>query len=226
MIVMRLSCPTCSTEYEVPDAAIGGRSRKLRCGQCGYQWRLAFEAEQDWAVLAPEAPAWPVDAREPAGVSAWPQVPEDLNVFPPAVPQFGKPMDAAVQVEISEAVAQEEAVPDRDAEKAAVEAPDGDHGLPTFLTAERGGESGLAPEPDEAAAETSRFAELIYAARNSAAAYEPEASRRGARSAGRHTLLKVILLLVLLVVAVLLEHRLVIRFLPASARLFQALGLR
>src|ERR1700686_4559205 len=165
MIVMRLSCPTCSTEYEVPDAALGGRSRKLRCGQCGYQWRVAFEAEEDLATLPPVAPAWPVDAREAAGGSAWPQVPEDLNVFPPAVPQFGKPVDAAAQVEISEAVAQEEVVSDRDAEKATLEA------------------------PDEAAAETSRFAELIYAARNNAAAYEPEAARRGARSAGRHTLL-------------------------------------
>ena len=36
---MRLSCPNCSTEYEVPDAALVGRSRKLHCTHCGTDWR-------------------------------------------------------------------------------------------------------------------------------------------------------------------------------------------
>jgi len=35
---MRLSCPTCQTEYNVPDAALTGRTRKLRCVTCGTQW--------------------------------------------------------------------------------------------------------------------------------------------------------------------------------------------
>jgi predicted Zn finger-like uncharacterized protein len=35
---MRLTCPHCSTEYEVPDAALAGR-RWLRCDRCGHQWR-------------------------------------------------------------------------------------------------------------------------------------------------------------------------------------------
>ncbi len=38
---MRLSCPACQTEYDVPDAALTGRSRTLRCGRCDHQWRVA-----------------------------------------------------------------------------------------------------------------------------------------------------------------------------------------
>lgn len=37
--IMRLLCPSCSTEYEVPDAALVGRSRKLHCTHCGTDWR-------------------------------------------------------------------------------------------------------------------------------------------------------------------------------------------
>ncbi|WP_284258458.1 zinc-ribbon domain-containing protein [Acidocella aquatica] len=36
---MQLLCPSCSTVYEVPDAALAGRSRKLHCVQCGTDWR-------------------------------------------------------------------------------------------------------------------------------------------------------------------------------------------
>jgi predicted Zn finger-like uncharacterized protein len=32
--IMRLSCPNCQTEYEVPDAALTGRARTLRCAKC------------------------------------------------------------------------------------------------------------------------------------------------------------------------------------------------
>jgi len=35
---MRLSCPSCQTEYDVPDAALTGRIRKLRCVSCGNVW--------------------------------------------------------------------------------------------------------------------------------------------------------------------------------------------
>ena len=32
---MHLTCPQCDTEYDVPDAALIGRARTLRCGDCG-----------------------------------------------------------------------------------------------------------------------------------------------------------------------------------------------
>jgi predicted Zn finger-like uncharacterized protein len=40
-VIMRLSCPACQTEYEVPDAALAGRARTLRCANCGHQWQSA-----------------------------------------------------------------------------------------------------------------------------------------------------------------------------------------
>ncbi len=43
--IMRLSCPECRTEYEVPDAALTGRPRTLRCATCGTKWQTpALEA--------------------------------------------------------------------------------------------------------------------------------------------------------------------------------------
>ncbi len=38
-VIMRVSCPSCQTEYEVPDAALTGRARTLRCSNCMTKWR-------------------------------------------------------------------------------------------------------------------------------------------------------------------------------------------
>jgi len=73
---MRVSCPNCSTEYDVPDAALAGRSRKLRCERCGHAWRTGAPA----AEFVPAAPAWPVAAK-PAPVFAPP--PEPAYTPPP-----------------------------------------------------------------------------------------------------------------------------------------------
>jgi predicted Zn finger-like uncharacterized protein len=63
---MRLSCPACQTEYEVPDAALTGRARTLRCGHCDHQWQVAplaatpAGAELVTGMQLPEAPPpWP-----------------------------------------------------------------------------------------------------------------------------------------------------------------------
>jgi len=202
MKAMRLTCPNCSTEYDVPDAALGARRRKLRCGLCAHEWRFALSAEENGVALAPELPAWPVDTRVPMDEPAW------------------------QKTGISEVMAEEEFIPNR------VVDPDGDaetdaddaHGLPAFLTEGRSGDNALLDPV--VTAETSRFAELIYAARKNAANHEAEALSLGARPSRRNTALKVVLLLALIVVMVLLEHRLVVRFLPASAAVFKALGLR
>jgi len=54
---MRLSCPACQTEYEVPDAALAGRARTLRCANCGHQWLSAPAAAE---VPLPPPPPPPV----------------------------------------------------------------------------------------------------------------------------------------------------------------------
>jgi predicted Zn finger-like uncharacterized protein len=48
---MRLTCPACQTEYEVPDAALAGRARTLRCGHCDHQWQVGA---LDPAPLTPQ----------------------------------------------------------------------------------------------------------------------------------------------------------------------------
>ena len=37
---MLLTCPNCQTEYDVPDAALTGRSRTLRCDNCMTKWKV------------------------------------------------------------------------------------------------------------------------------------------------------------------------------------------
>jgi predicted Zn finger-like uncharacterized protein len=53
---MRLSCPSCQTEYDVPDAALAGRTRTLRCVTCGYQWQ-AGPLPGDAPIPPPPAPS-------------------------------------------------------------------------------------------------------------------------------------------------------------------------
>lgn len=198
MKAMRLTCPNCSTEYDVPDAALGARRRKLRCGLCAHEWRFALGAEERGVALAPELPAWPVDTRVPMDEPAW------------------------QTAGISEA--EEEFIPNRVVDPEVDAEAEAAHGLPAFLSEGRLRDDALLNPV--ATAETSRFAELIYAARNNAANHAAEELRLGARHPRRNTALKVIALLVLVAVAVLLEHRLVVRFVPASATLFEALGLK
>ena len=38
MDIMRITCPECFAQFDVPDGAIKETGRKLRCGQCKHQW--------------------------------------------------------------------------------------------------------------------------------------------------------------------------------------------
>jgi predicted Zn finger-like uncharacterized protein len=52
--IMHLTCPQCHTEYDVPDAALIGRARTLRCADCGT--KFTAPALPDPALAAPEVP--------------------------------------------------------------------------------------------------------------------------------------------------------------------------
>jgi predicted Zn finger-like uncharacterized protein len=85
---MRLSCPGCQTEYEVPDAALAGRAKMLRCAVCGIQWQAAAPA------LSPAAPTI-----EPAAPVA---PPAQAASFAPAKRRYEIPPPAETAPEISE----------------------------------------------------------------------------------------------------------------------------
>jgi predicted Zn finger-like uncharacterized protein len=241
---MRISCPNCSTEYEVPDAALAGRSRKLRCERCGTEWRTSVPEQaapaEEWPVTAaapaawppsavpeePEMPSWEVPpapswastpdayAEVPAFAAPvepqWEPAAEGLNRFPPDAPRvFGQSTDAAIQDEMNEAVAQELNPPHESG---------ADHAngsaLPHFLSG----------APGEL--EHDRFAELVHAARNNSIEFEPEPLPPGPKVRTSKSPLFPILLVLFVLAFVLLEHRLIEHLLPASTKLFRALGLK
>ncbi|MDR3531297.1 MAG: zinc-ribbon domain-containing protein [Rhodopila sp.] len=79
---MRIACPSCAAEYEVPASRLTPR-RMVRCARCGEKWMAVREAE---VVPAPE-PA------PPANETAQPKVPppaltamDRLAASPPPAP--------------------------------------------------------------------------------------------------------------------------------------------
>ena len=55
--IMRISCPGCGTEYDVPEAALAKGSRVMRCVRCAHQWTYrATPAAETAALQAAPAP--------------------------------------------------------------------------------------------------------------------------------------------------------------------------
>ncbi|NNM57391.1 zinc-ribbon domain-containing protein [Acidocella sp.] len=145
---MRLLCPNCSAVYEVPDAALAGRSRKLQCARCGTGWRSeplspGLAAVSDFAA-----------AQETAGetqAAAYADVQRADADFADAQ-LADAPLAAAgvMSVPVSET--------------------DPALGLPMFLTS--GGDDGVAPLHQPGQGDS--FADLVHAARNNEVEYEPE----------------------------------------------------
>ncbi len=72
---MRIACPNCSAEYEVPEAALAAGPRRLRCARCGHAFEAGAPAAPPPAppppVAAPPEPApGPAPAPEPAPAPA------------------------------------------------------------------------------------------------------------------------------------------------------------
>jgi len=73
---MRLTCPNCDAQYEVPDEVVPIEGRDVQCSNCGNTWfhfhpdRPAPEAEPDPVAPAPEPDAVADDTEEPQQVDA------------------------------------------------------------------------------------------------------------------------------------------------------------
>jgi len=92
---MRLTCPSCASEYEVDASAIGDRGRMVRCANCDAEW---FQAPAVGGVAAAPPPApdpIPDPAPQPAPVASMPDEPEvvvsETPEFDPAPPVFPDP---------------------------------------------------------------------------------------------------------------------------------------
>lgn len=71
---MRLICPNCDAQYEVPDEVVPTAGRDVQCSNCGKTW---FQDHPDHAPAAPEDAPLSVDAPAPD---------EEVSPPPPAAP--------------------------------------------------------------------------------------------------------------------------------------------
>ncbi|MGG5810734.1 zinc-ribbon domain-containing protein [Falsiroseomonas sp. CW058] len=63
---MRIACPGCAAEYEVPDTLLASGPRMLRCARCGQSFEAGLPRAPD-AAPAPPAGAAPAAETPPSG---------------------------------------------------------------------------------------------------------------------------------------------------------------
>ncbi len=221
---MRIPCPQCPAEYEVPEAALASH-RRLRCGACLHEWRTAeppaprsiFSAAApatdapvvDTPLWVPPIPATPSDdATAPIWSAPLPSAEPDVAANPPR--HFGEPVDDAAEAEIHQAVAAE------DSPHAAGQP------LPMFLTAGHNIHGESAPDSSK----PDGFAELVDAARRNKVQVEPEHRIKVRVKRASNKGLVFLLLVALIAALMVVERHNIIRLLPATARFYLALGLR
>lgn len=90
---MRLTCPSCASEYEVAAAAIGDRGRMVRCANCEAEWFQAPAAGD--IAAAPPPPLAPEPVPQPKPVASVADEPEvvvsETPEFDPAPPVYPDP---------------------------------------------------------------------------------------------------------------------------------------
>src|SRR5579863_5574333 len=62
---MIVSCPSCATNYQVDERALGPNGRLVRCAQCSHTWRQTPPV-RELAVAGAEGVSAPVEPPEPA----------------------------------------------------------------------------------------------------------------------------------------------------------------
>ncbi len=80
---MRLICPNCDAEYEVPDEVIPPEGRDVQCSNCGHTWYHAHPDHPELAESPPQRPPAQGEAPETEG-QLRPQEPQDPSSDRPA----------------------------------------------------------------------------------------------------------------------------------------------
>ena len=93
---MRITCPSCASEYDVDAAAIGARGRMVRCANCDAEWFQAPAASDAADAPPPPAPAvspepQPAPAPEPPKPVEPEVVVSETPEFDPAPPVYPEP---------------------------------------------------------------------------------------------------------------------------------------
>jgi len=220
---MRLSCPGCQTEYEVPDAALAGRVRTLRCAHCSHQWEYgplaianADPAEAGWPGAAPRIgitskpasrdlpeQAAPFTAPFTAPLPAYePLSPPAREVWPP--PPSSEPPANRYEPALARPIIDEPEIADEEADPIAASTE------PPLLSADD------IPPAKPAAGNEERFAALVKTSRN-----EPEDPRPGMRAG----LFTTIILLIGIGAGIWAARFHIMQIWPPSTRLFNAINL-
>ncbi len=103
---MLLECPECGTDFRIPDGALSGGGRKVRCSKCSFQW-FAEERELKEEPAASAAPA-----PEPAPEPEEEEITEELVTPKPEVVELGSEGDAAEEDTPEDDAPSEEAAED------------------------------------------------------------------------------------------------------------------
>jgi len=191
---MRVSCPSCQTEYEVPDAALAGRTRRLKCAQCGNQWQVGALSP---GPAAPPPPPPVVPPLPPLSELAYLQRPR---------PGAASSAAAATQAAEPPAPAYEEPPP----QEVSYPPP-----VPARVPAR-------VPRNDPQT-ERDSFATLVEAARQTSSEAEARRAQRERRQQASPWLISVLLLL-LAIAVIWLERNHIMHIWPPSTRLFEAIG--